>query len=69
MERGIAVTCTAMLLSGTRAAEIIARIQCRYLSSAALADPRVGPIFAKMDDVAIELLPKRWTSWGHAGSG
>jgi F420H(2)-dependent biliverdin reductase len=62
-ERGIAAVCTAILLSGARAAEIIGRIHRRYVSDAALADPRLGPVFAKMDDVAIELIPEKWTSW------
>lgn len=62
-ERGVAGVCTAALLSGTRAAEIIARIHRRYLSAAAMADPGVGAVFAKMDDVVIELTPKKWTSW------
>jgi hypothetical protein len=53
----------ATILSGARAAEVIARVQGRYLSAAALADPRVGPVFAKLDDVAIELVPEKWTSW------
>jgi PPOX class probable F420-dependent enzyme len=62
-ERGVAAACSARLVSGATAAEIIARIQQKYLSAAALADPHVGPVFAKMDDVAIELVPKKWTSW------
>jgi hypothetical protein len=62
-ERGIAAVCSAKILSGTRAIEIIGRIHRRYLSAAALADPRVGPKVATMDDVVIELDPKNWTSW------
>jgi PPOX class probable F420-dependent enzyme len=62
-ERGVTAAGTATLVSGTRAAEIITRIHRRYLSAAALSDPRVGPVFASMDDVAIELVPKKWTSW------
>lgn len=62
-ERGVAAGGSATLLSGTRAAEIVARIHRRYLSPAALADPGVGPLFANMDDVAIELVPEKWTSW------
>ena len=62
-ERGVAVAGMATILSGARAAEVVARVQGRYLSAAALADPRVGPVFAKLDDVAIELVPEKWTSW------
>jgi len=62
-ERGVVVAGMATILTGARAAEVIARVQGRYLSAAALADPRVGPVFAKLDDVAIELVPEKWTSW------
>ncbi|MCI0349829.1 MAG: pyridoxamine 5'-phosphate oxidase family protein [Acidobacteriales bacterium] len=62
-ERGVAAICKATLLTGSHAQEIIARVHQKYVSPAALADPRVGPVFAKMDDIAIELVPQKWTSW------
>ena len=62
-ERGVAAACTVTLLDGVRAEQVITRIHQKYLSSAALADPRVAPVLAKMDDVVIELVPQKWTSW------
>ena len=62
-ERGVAVTGRASIVTGDRAQELNLRIHSRYLSEAAIADPRVGGVFAKMDDVTIELVPSNWTSW------
>lgn len=62
-ERGVCASCSARLLSGDRAAQITSRIHQRYLSVAAQQDPRVGGVFAAIDDVVIELTPNKWTSW------
>jgi len=62
-ERGVMVAGTGALLHGARATEMLARIQRRYLSAAALADPQVRPVFAGLDNVVIELVPGKWTSW------
>jgi general stress protein 26 len=62
-ERGIAVTGSASIITGARSQELNLRIHSRYLSPAAIADPRVGGAFAKMDDITIEIAPSKWTSW------
>jgi PPOX class probable F420-dependent enzyme len=62
-ERGVSVTGKATVVTGKRSEELNLRIHSRYLSPAALADPRVGGAFAKMDDITIELIPSKWTSW------
>lgn len=62
-ERGFSVNGTAAILTGKRSEELNLRIHSRYLSAAAIADPRVGGVFAKMDDVTIEIIPSKWTSW------
>ncbi len=62
-ERGVAVTGSATIVTGDRAQQLNLRLHSRYLSAAAIADPRVGGVFAKMDDVTIEIIPSKWTSW------
>ena len=63
MERGVSLAGRAEVLTGTRSREINQRIQQRYLSPQGMADPRVGGMLAKFDDVTIELTPARWISW------
>ena len=40
-----------------------AEIHRKYLSAAAIADPRVGPVFAGWDDVTIQITPVSVISW------
>ena len=40
-----------------------ARVHERYMSAAALADPKVGPVFAMWDDVTIRITPKSVITW------
>ncbi|HXE89553.1 MAG TPA: TIGR03618 family F420-dependent PPOX class oxidoreductase [Terriglobales bacterium] len=61
--RGVTVSGAAELLKGEASREWNARIHRRYLSEAALADPRVGPVFAGWDDVTIRLKPKSVVAW------
>jgi general stress protein 26 len=65
-ERGVNAAGGAELISGERSLEINRRIHSRYLSGAAIADPRVGPVFESFDDVTIRLKPVSWTSWDMA---
>jgi PPOX class probable F420-dependent enzyme len=65
-ERGLTVSGTAELISGRLSREINERIHSRYMSAAALADPRVGPVFASFDDVTIRLTPASWFAWDMA---
>lgn len=62
-ERGVTASGKAELISGAPAREIGEHIHRRYLGAAALADPRVGPVFAGLNDVAIRLHPAKWTWW------
>jgi PPOX class probable F420-dependent enzyme len=65
-ERGINVSGEVTLISGAQAQEITRRVHSRYLSAAALADPKVGAVFAAIDDVTIQITPTSWFSWDMA---
>ena len=65
-ERGTTATGTIAILTGAASAEINHRIQSRYLSPAALADPSIGGFFATFDDVTLQLTPDSWISWDMA---
>jgi PPOX class probable F420-dependent enzyme len=51
------------IISGDDARAINARILQRYLTQEAMADSRVGPAFAAVDDITICLIPESWRSW------
>lgn len=65
-ERGVTAFGRSALVSGRESQEINRRIHSRYLSSTALADPKVGPVFAGFDDVTIRIVPDSWISWDMA---
>jgi len=60
---GVTVIGTAEILTGDAAQQWVARIHQKYLSDAAHADPKVGPVFAAIDDVAIKVSPSSVISW------
>lgn len=60
---GITVAGTAQMLSGDSSRTQNAEIHKKYLSDAALADPRVGPVFASWDDITIQVTPKSIIAW------
>jgi len=60
---GITITGTAEMLTGEASKNWNARIHGKYLSEAALADPRVGPVFAAWDDVTIQITPSGVIAW------
>jgi uncharacterized protein YhbP (UPF0306 family) len=62
-ERGLVAVCTAAVVAGKRSKEINARIHARYMSEAALADPRAGGTMAAMDDITLKLTPTGWYGW------
>jgi hypothetical protein len=62
-ERGITGAGNVELISGDQSEEINRTIHSRYMSSAAMSDPRIGPVFASFDDVTIRLTPTSWTTW------
>ena len=62
-QRGICLTGTARLLTGAPSSDWNEKVHDKYLSTAALADPRVGPVFAQWDDVTIQITPSSVIAW------
>ncbi len=60
---GVTVTGTAVVLTGESSRNCNAAIHRKYLSEAALADPKVGPVFAGWDDVTVRLAPASVIFW------
>jgi PPOX class probable F420-dependent enzyme len=60
---GITVAGTAQILTGEPSRQWNERIHGKYMSKAALADPKVGPVFAGWDDVTIEITPASVIAW------
>jgi PPOX class probable F420-dependent enzyme len=60
---GITITGTAQTLSGEPSRKLNLEIHRKYLSEGALADPRVGPVFASWDDVTIQITPVSIAAW------
>jgi PPOX class probable F420-dependent enzyme len=65
-ERGVNAAGKAELISGGQSAAINRRIHSRYISTAAMADPGIAPVFASFDDVTIRITPSSWTQWDMA---
>jgi len=62
-ERGVAISGDAQIVTGEPARDLALRIRRRYLSEAAIADPRVGGVLAAVDTVIIRITPKTWVWW------
>jgi len=62
-ERGLVGVCTAEVIRGESSKQINARIHRRYMSEAAMADPRAGGTMAAMDDITLKLTPTGWYTW------
>jgi nitroimidazol reductase NimA-like FMN-containing flavoprotein (pyridoxamine 5'-phosphate oxidase superfamily) len=62
-ERGLVAICTVDVVEGENSREINARIRRRYMSEAALADPRAGGMMSAMDDITLRLTPTNWYEW------
>lgn len=62
-ERGVTATGSMEIISGEKAHELNRRIHQRYMSEAAVADPKVGGVLAQFDDIALKLRPQTWTWW------
>lgn len=60
---GVTISGTAKILSGEESQKKNREIHTKYLSPAALADARVGPVFAGWDDVTIQVAPESVISW------
>lgn len=61
--RGVSCAGTVQILTDELSREWNGRIHRRYLSEAALADPRVGPVFTAWDDITIQLKPSSVVAW------
>ena len=62
-EQWVSASGTAEIIRGERSKAINANIQQRYLTTAGLEDPRVGPVLAAAGEVTISLTPHSWRSW------
>lgn len=60
---GITIAGTAEILTGESSRERNAKIHSKYLSEAALADARIGPVFAAWDDITIQITPLSVIAW------
>jgi len=60
---GATLSGTARILSGGESQNKNMEIHRRYLSSEALSDTKVGPVFAGWDDVTIQITPESVISW------
>jgi F420H(2)-dependent biliverdin reductase len=65
-ERWVSGAGPVRILRGDESRTLVAAIHERYLTAAALADPRVGPAFAGMDDVTLCIRPSTWRSFASA---
>lgn len=61
--RGITIAGMAQLLTGKSSRDWNAKVHRKYLSEAALADARVGAVFAAWDDVTIQITPQSVIAW------
>lgn len=51
------------MLTGPASSAWNEKVHHKYLSAAALADPKVGPVFAQWDDVTIQITPRSVIAW------
>jgi PPOX class probable F420-dependent enzyme len=62
-ERWVSASGAVELISGDDAQATNRRIRQRYLTTEALADERIEPVFAMADDVTVRLTPTAWRAW------
>ena len=60
---GVTVAGTSHVLSGESSQKYNAEIHRKYLSQAALEDPKLGPVFAEWDDITVRLAPASVIAW------
>jgi PPOX class probable F420-dependent enzyme len=60
---GVNITGTANLVTGEASKKLNLDIHRKYLSAGALADARVGPVFAAWDDVTLQIVPSSVVAW------
>jgi PPOX class probable F420-dependent enzyme len=61
--RGVTIAGAVEIITGARARELNHKVHSRYLSDAALRDPRVAPVFSTWDDITIRLQPASVFTW------
>jgi PPOX class probable F420-dependent enzyme len=61
--RGVTVSGPVRILTGDESRRRNAQIHRQYLSEAAIADSRIGPVFAQWDDVTLELRIEQVYAW------
>ncbi len=61
--RGVTVTGSVEVLSGEASRNYNQKIHRKYLSEAAIADPKVGPVFAGWDDITVRITPRSVIVW------
>lgn len=60
---GVTVTGTARVLRGEASRKCNKEVHRKYLSDAALADQKVGPVFAAWDDITVQFAPESVMMW------
>jgi nitroimidazol reductase NimA-like FMN-containing flavoprotein (pyridoxamine 5'-phosphate oxidase superfamily) len=60
---GATIAGMARIVKGDESRKLNLEIHRKYMSAAALADPRVGPVFAAWDDMTIEITPISIFTW------
>ena len=61
--RGVTVAGTAQMIRGEESREKNLEVHRKYMSAAAIADPRVGPVFAGWDDITVQITPASVIAW------
>jgi len=60
---GATISGAVKTLTGDSSKSHNAQVHQKYLSAAALADAKVGPVFAAWDDITVQLTPTSVFSW------
>lgn len=60
---GVTITGKASAITGQPSHKWNEHIHRKYLSEGAMADPRVGPVFAAWDDMTIQITPASVVAW------
>jgi PPOX class probable F420-dependent enzyme len=65
-EKGVTAICAVEVLRGDEARPFSRRLLSRYLSEAAMADPKAGGMMEGLSDIVLRLVPQRWIAWDNA---
>ncbi|MBV8050259.1 MAG: pyridoxamine 5'-phosphate oxidase family protein [Acidobacteriaceae bacterium] len=60
---GVNIAGDGQIIAGESSKKLNIKIHNKYLSAAAMADSKVGPVFAVWDDVTIQITPKSVITW------